>query len=137
MKDWSAFSKRRNGTPNSYCKPCQDSYCREHYGKNKSKANANRYKNGKQYRHAALKLVRTLKFDRPCMDCGEIHPSWAMEYDHRDPLTKVDNVANFAGRRMAKNPQRLLDEIAKCDLVCVLCHRYRTFGMRRQLTRSE
>jgi hypothetical protein len=22
--------------------------------------------------------------------------------------------------------QRMLDEIAKCDLVCVLCHRFRT-----------
>lgn len=131
LKDWSAFNKRPNGTPSSYCTPCQDTYSREHYGRNKPKANTNRYRNAKQYRQSNRELVHGIKHNRPCMDCGETHPPWAMEFDHRDPTTKLGDVATMMGRGNAKNPQRLLDEIAKCDLVCVLCHRYRTFGQRR------
>lgn len=131
VKDWGAFHMRPNGTPSSYCIPCQDNYSREHYGRNKKAANTNRNRNAKLYRQANRILVNDIKAGRSCMDCGEVHPSWAMEFDHRDPTTKLENVSTIAGRGVSKNPQRLLDEIAKCDLVCVLCHRYRTFGMRR------
>jgi len=46
-----------------------------------------------------------------------------MDFDHLDPKTKVVKVSAliFEGSR-----QLLLDEIAKCELVCANCHRERT-----------
>ena len=38
-----------------------------------------------------------------------------MDYHHRDPTTKVRKVSSLSGRLRR-------DEIAKCDLICALCH---------------
>ena len=59
----------------------------------------------------------------PCSDCGERYPPCAMDFDHRDPSTKRAAVTRMIGRA---GTQRLLDEIAKCDIVCANCHRLRT-----------
>lgn len=61
---------------------------------------------------------------KPCMDCGVEHPQWAMEFDHREPSEKKFTIAHgFYGVGM----RRLEAEIAKCDVVCVNCHRVRTW----------
>lgn len=61
---------------------------------------------------------------KPCMDCGLTFPPCCMDFDHRDPSLKIAPV----GRLVATaSRQRLLAEIAKCDLVCSNCHRLRTF----------
>ena len=58
-------------------------------------------------------------------DCGQTYPTYVMDFDHRDPTTKLCKVsaAVYLG-----SEQKLLDEIAKCDLVCANCHRVRTHG---------
>jgi hypothetical protein len=64
--------------------------------------------------------------DHPCMDCGGSFPIVCMDFDHRDRATKISNIS-----RMVLNHrplQSILDEIAKCDLICSNCHRIRTFG---------
>lgn len=56
----------------------------------------------------------------PCSDCGETDPL-VLEFDHlRDKRFEVTN--QFASR----NWQEILDEIAKCEVVCANCHRRRT-----------
>lgn len=64
----------------------------------------------------------------PCMDCGLVNPI-VMEFDHRP-----DEVKSFT---IAANWQfsmdRLLKEIAKCDIVCANCHRLRTHNRRAPL----
>jgi hypothetical protein len=62
--------------------------------------------------------------DHPCSDCGGRFPSVCMDFDHRDPSEKKQNVGSMA---TTYNLQTILDEIAKCDLVCANCHRIRTF----------
>jgi len=63
---------------------------------------------------------------QPCQDCGlQFHPT-AMEFDHRDSLTKSFNISNVACRRYTIG--ELTAEIIKCDLVCANCHRVRTFS---------
>jgi hypothetical protein len=64
----------------------------------------------------------------PCLDCALSFPSFVMEFDHRDPQTKRALVSRMAGRA---SDRRILDEVAKCDVVCANCHRHRTF-VRRQ-----
>jgi len=62
--------------------------------------------------------------EAPCVDCGKLYPPYVMDFDHRDPRTKVDKVSSmvYRGSKML-----LLAEIAKCDLVCANCHRIRTY----------
>ena len=63
---------------------------------------------------------------QPCMDCGIQYNPWQMHFDHRDPSTKVRNVAAMVcgGNRTTT---RIDEEIAKCDLVCANCHADRTY----------
>ena len=65
--------------------------------------------------------------DRPCVDCGIRFPPIVMEFDHRDPSTKRFNVAESWCRSVAS----ILEEAAKCDVICRNCHRRRTFERRR------
>lgn len=62
--------------------------------------------------------------NRPCMDCGIQYPPYVMDLDHRDPGQKLFTVAQIR----AGSSEKLLAEIAKCDVVCANCHRIRTFG---------
>ena len=60
----------------------------------------------------------------PCADCGGNFEPHQMDFDHRDPSTKSFDV--MTGRAMLMSTRRLLDEVAKCDIVCANCHRSRT-----------
>jgi len=64
---------------------------------------------------------------RPCADCGDRFPPCAMDFDHRDPQTKRYAVSRMIGRA---GIERILEEVAKCDIVCANCHRLRTFSRR-------
>lgn len=61
----------------------------------------------------------------PCQDCKLTWPPYVMEYHHRIDEEKLDSVGNLL---MNAGRQRVLDEIAKCDLLCSNCHRVRTHG---------
>lgn len=75
-------------------------------------------------RQKAKTIIDEIK-KAPCMDCGVSYPPYVMDFDHRDETVKVDNVANMVGH--ANNSMTLImEEIAKCDLVCANCHRIRT-----------
>lgn len=65
--------------------------------------------------------------DRPCQDCDQRFPPCAMDFDHRDPASKRAAVTRLIGRA---GIDRILDEAAKCDIVCANCHRLRTFQRR-------
>lgn len=76
-----------------------------------------------------LVVIRYL-LGHPCVDCGETDVL-LLEFDHRDPSMKVDAV----GTLLADGTMRqLTDEIAKCEVRCVRCHRIKTakdFGWSR------
>ena len=60
----------------------------------------------------------------PCSDCGRRFPPWMMDFDHRDPRTKMAEMNKLlAAGHMT--PQ-LEVELSKCDLVCAVCHAART-----------
>jgi len=66
--------------------------------------------------------VRAAK-NKPCTDCGVRYPYYVMEFDHLDSETKEFNVS--AGITRASY-ERLIAEIAKCEVVCANCHAERT-----------
>jgi formate-dependent nitrite reductase cytochrome c552 subunit len=75
---------------------------------------------------AQARLLDELR-DRPCADCGHRFPPCAMDFDHRDPASKRSAVTRMIGRA---GTARILEEVAKCDIVCANCHRLRTFQRR-------
>jgi hypothetical protein len=74
---------------------------------------------------ATLAFLRDLR-RRPCADCGQTYPPWGMDFDHRDPSTK--SFALAADKVLLKPRSVLLEEIAKCDVVCANCHALRTYA---------
>lgn len=73
-------------------------------------------------------MLRELR-NVPCADCGGRFEPHQMDFDHRDPSTKLFNL--MTGRAMLMSQQKLLAEVAKCDVVCVNCHRIRTTAASR------
>lgn len=67
-------------------------------------------------------LVDNLKL-KPCMDCAEQFPPCAMDFDHRPGENKIAGI----GQMQHWKPSRIIEEIAKCDLICANCHRIRTY----------
>ena len=59
--------------------------------------------------------------DVPCADCGRRFEPYQMDFDHRDPATKLFNL--MTGRASLMSDEKLLAEVAKCDIVCANCHR--------------
>jgi ssDNA-binding Zn-finger/Zn-ribbon topoisomerase 1 len=64
--------------------------------------------------------------DRPCLACGKTFPPFVMQFDHRDASAKKFLVC----RTRLSSRNRILEEAAKCDIVCPNCHRDRTFRRR-------
>lgn len=91
---------------------------REHY-RTLNVANARRAKAERHARIDALKGV-------PCVDCAKTYPPHVMDFDHRDPATKEHEVSHLVNKTTCPW-SRILAEIAKCDVVCVCCHRLRTW----------
>lgn len=83
-------------------------------------------------------VINQLK-DVPCLDCGGSYLPCVMDFDHRDPSTKCSDVTRILAKG---NWQKVLDEIAKCDIVCANCHRLRSWqpsqktGRKRQILRD-
>jgi hypothetical protein len=73
-------------------------------------------------REFARRFVDNAK-SQPCLDCGVQFPPCAMDFDH----VRGTKVADLARLRLARGGwSKLVDEIAKCEVVCANCHRLRT-----------
>jgi hypothetical protein len=68
-------------------------------------------------------FIRSLKDNGFCIDCKQSHPYWRLDFDHRE--NKIINISTIT-RKKHWGRERILEEIAKCDLVCANCHRFRT-----------
>jgi len=64
---------------------------------------------------------------KPCMDCGRSRPAVAMDFDHTQG-EKVHGISSM----WSWGRERVLEELAKCELVCCICHRIRTQSRRSE-----
>lgn len=122
LKPLTAFAWRRKarGQRDNYCRQCRSAYKHEHYAAHREQyiANAQRRKRATVEERTAY-LVSFLR-ERACADCGEPDPL-VLEFDH---LAEKD--FGIAQGLRDRNWQVVLDEIAKCEVVCANCHRRRT-----------
>jgi hypothetical protein len=58
----------------------------------------------------------------------------AEDFDPRDPTAKAHTVTRMIGRA---GTARILEEAAKCDIVCANCHRVRTYDRRMAVATRE
>lgn len=59
---------------------------------------------------------------KPCTDCGSSFNPWQMHWDHLR-----DKEFNISSGMFRYSWERVLLEIAKCELVCANCHADRTY----------
>jgi len=85
------------------------------YERNKKKLKAPRKKLKVDLRKWFQEFKATLK----CSRCSENHPA-CLQFHHRDP-TKKDLEVSVAVQR-GWSIKRILEEIAKCDVLCANCH---------------
>jgi hypothetical protein len=64
--------------------------------------------------------------DVPCADCGVKYPSYVLHFHHRVPAQKKFTIGRGAITQIAM--ERLVREVAKCDVLCANCHAERTWG---------
>lgn len=70
----------------------------------------------------------------PCKDCGETFPHYIMQFDHLPQFEKAFNVSMIS---RCPSMEALMEEIAKCDVVCSNCHAHRTFMRKRSRKESS
>ena len=89
-----------------------------------------RVANNKQ-RAKTRQLINHLK-SNPCTDCQNLYDTICMDFDHLDTATRL--CIDFNQLRGSTN--KILEEVKKCELVCAVCHRIRTYN-RKQLFQTR
>lgn len=123
------FGRRGNGFQ-SRCKECQGNYHKQHYIDNSEAYKERAAERNKKIIVEVREFIRSKK-DVPCQDCGIKYPYYVMDFDHREGVVKDYNVAAMARQKLSLD--LVIEEVAKCDVVCSNCHRIRTHNRTKML----
>lgn len=115
-----AWRRRGRGQRDNYCRACRAEYLREHYAQHRDHYVARAVRRKKELTAERADYLIALFRERHCVDCDEDDPL-VLEFDHL-----VDKKFNIAKGVRTHSWQAVLNEIAKCDVVCANCHRRRT-----------
>jgi len=88
-----------------------------------SESTKKRYSRVRQRQSANRKLVADIKMKRGCVDCGYNAHSEALHFDHINPDLKTGRVSTMLSQVRFN---RILEEIAKCEVRCANCHAVKT-----------
>lgn len=115
------FRSVERGTYRHVCRECRKAYHDAYYQDNSDRYKAHRRKNQRRYR--AENRARMLEYlsDKECIDCGESDPV-VLELDHVRGTKDFDVARMLSGNGW----DRILQELAKCDVRCANCHRRKT-----------
>lgn len=126
--DLAEHGVRSNGRKRSECKACVRAYSRTYYSQNRQRYASNRRRNQRLQSDRLRSIIHEAKA-KPCTDCGNLWPYYVMQFDHRDPASKLFNIGDHS-KITRVSVKRLLVEIAKCDPVCGNCHAIREHNRR-------
>lgn len=127
LKDFHKKSASPDGHSNK-CKQCQKEYQENHYQQNKDKI----YQNNLIKRLYLAQEVNKLK-NLPCVDCGNQYESFCMDFDHL--FDKTMAISKMVHETFSL--KRIIKEIEKCELVCILCHKNRTYQRLQKQDKKE
>ena len=115
-----AWRRKARGQRDNYCARCRAAYKQEHYAQHRERYVTQAL--ARKRAVAAKRMVQLLEFleTHPCVDCGERDPL-VLEFDHQR-----DKHFGIAQGLRDRSWPSVVDEIAKCDVVCANCHRRRT-----------
>lgn len=130
MKPFEQFQKRvknKDGLDHK-CKECSSAYHKKIYENNEK-----RRQNVREAEKRAIarnkKIVEEYKEKHPCVDCN-ISDIEVLSFDHIIGQKRF-NIADGVQRGVGE--ETLLNEIAKCEIVCMNCHTKRTKRRNREL----
>jgi hypothetical protein len=103
------FTLLKTGYRHTYCKKC----LRDYNNKLNKKCRKTRFN---------ILYLTSVKDNAQCTDCKKIFRHWMLDFDHVKP-GKYKNISQLKNRKLSL----LKEEIEKCELVCVNCHRVRTY----------
>jgi len=115
-----AWKNKEKGIRNSICKPCNNERTKKWYSESPT-AQANAMSRNKKIAERNAVFVWNFKSNHPCVDCGEAYPLF-LEFDHVHG--KTASIARLVST--GASIERIQNEIGKCEVVCVKCHRVRT-----------
>lgn len=124
-KDEVEFSKHSEYSDglSYWCRECWKEYRKKRY--NSDLEESRQYTNDKRAKR--ISWFQELKSNTPCVDCGQIYEPYCMDYDHvPERGKKIKEVSRMVLDHTPK--EIILEEIKKCDLICLLCHNKRTYA---------
>jgi hypothetical protein len=86
------------------------------------------------YRRKRKEQARALIAAAKASGCSRCHREFEprrLHFHHRDPSTKLFAIAKFVGTPTHRL-SRLVAEIAKCDVLCLVCHGKESAAHRRR-----
>lgn len=110
------------------CYLCQRESQKKVYQRNPTKRREQNRKNFKRWKNKLQAEIDQIK-SVPCMDCGKTYAPIAMDFDHRNGKIKIAGISDMICGYTASR-EKIMAEIAKCDIVCAICHRIRTHNRR-------
>jgi hypothetical protein len=122
VKSVGEFAHRRKarGQLDNYCRTCRAAYKREHYAANRQRYIAMAQARKRDLARERASLLLEFFDSHSCVDCGENDPI-VLEFDHLD-----DKRFGISKGLRDHSWQAVVEEMAKCDVVCANCHRRRT-----------
>lgn len=86
---------------------------------------ANSYEYVKKSIRKRRQWLNEQKQGKLCEDCGVGYPPYVLDWHHLDPDTKLFGIGQGSFRN---SKEKILEEMAKCVLLCANCHREREYG---------
>lgn len=111
-------------------------YCTGHYQRHvkglplEGPMQENRPEKAKRIQHLRS-IVDGIKLAHGCVDCGYNAHAVALDFDHLPGTKKTANVSGLV--KVGSYIEVIMDEIAKCEIVCSNCHRVRTHTRRASI----
>jgi hypothetical protein len=82
----------------------------------------------REARKKRKKWFQEYRASQKCLDCGANHEA-ILDFHHRNPAEKLFLVTRGVSWNLGR--ERILAEIAKCDVLCCNCHRIRHHNQRK------
>lgn len=110
---------RGAATFQSCCVTCQAEISKTHYEDNKQDYMDRARERTRKIKEFIVELKRV-----SCADCGVEYPPCVMQFDH----VRGEKEFNLSeASKLGFSIERIMDEIAKCEIVCANCHALRTW----------